>query len=488
MNCLMPRLHTAAWIFPVALACAGLPVRNVGAQQPPPPPVCEDTDAGGPVSWDLAFTPDPGVRVPAASLPKPFVDETGRVHLFYEAQTTQGGRAMYAVSDEGLTFAAGRLQQPADLQYHPFRTRMPNGVWRMYTQDPRNPIELRSNSSGDGVVFTGDAGLRYQVQPDDRGWMGVYDHYVDPRGRVVLLYLGDKTGLNNVRRAVSTDQGWTFTFARGDVLGDSADARTRGASRAFVDQKTTPLHDGRRRLFAMRSGCAIYSFVSSDGDVYDREPGARVTTTAFGDLPIRSLHDPVVVRLQDGRYRMYVAAALQNTTGPDGSVIVSATTSYPSPDPPRTPGPPPSPPPTEPPVPGPPPQTPARGWEELLERAKRATPARFSFAIDHGAEVKPTDDGRSFVVVWYPAGTTEDGRPPMIVTIGGHASWAFDDFAVWYPHLVERGYGLIALQWWFGGGETVADYYLPHEIYRAIAANPRVEERPASQEVRRSGD
>jgi len=298
--------------------------------------------------------------------------------------------------------------------------------------------------------------------------MGVYDHYVDPQGRVILLYLGDKAGLNNVRRAVSTDQGWTFTFARGDVLGDSADARARGAQNAFVDHKTTLLHDGRRRLFAMRRGCAIYSFVSSDGDVYDREPGARVTTTAFGDLPVRSLHDPVVVRLQDGRYRMYVAAALQNATGPEGSVIVSATTSYPPPDPPRTPGPPPSPPPTEPPAPGPPPQAPARGWEELLERAKRATPARYTFAMDRGAEVKPTADGRSFFVVWYPEGTTEDARPPMIVTLGGHASWAFDDFAVWYPHLIERGYGLIALQWWFGGGETVADYYLPHEIYRAL--------------------
>ena len=83
------------------------------------------------------------------------------------------------------------------------------------------------------------------LHPDDKGWMGVYDVYVDQQDRVVLLYLGDKDGLNNVRRAVSTDQGWTFTFQRGDVLGDAADARARGANAAFVDQKSTLLHDGR---------------------------------------------------------------------------------------------------------------------------------------------------------------------------------------------------------------------------------------------------
>ena len=156
----MPVVHSVAQIFVSTLLLTALSARPPEAQQPPQqPPVCEDTDPGGPVSWDLAFTPDPGVRVLGAALPKPYVDEAGRVHLFYE-QAFQGGRQMYAVSDDGLTFANARVQQPSDLRYHPYRVRMPNGVWRMYTHNPQTPGELRSNSSGDGVVFTGDAGAR----------------------------------------------------------------------------------------------------------------------------------------------------------------------------------------------------------------------------------------------------------------------------------------------------------------------------------------
>ena len=173
----------------------------------------------------------------------------------------------------------------------------------------------------------------YDLNPIESAWGLI-------KKRIRKVALGDMRGLNNTRRAVSTDTGWTFTFDRGDVLGDAEDARSKGPQWAFVDQKSTPLHDGRRRIFTMRTGCAIYSFVTSDGDTYVREPGARVTNTSFPSLRIRSLHDPLVVRLADGRYRMYVHAALEGETGGEGLVIVSATTRPPDRDPPQTPGPP----------------------------------------------------------------------------------------------------------------------------------------------------
>jgi hypothetical protein len=271
---------------------------------------------------DLVFTADDGIRVDHAALPKPFVDESGRVHLFYERETPPV-RGMYAISSDGLTFTGNREQAASDLQYHPFRVRMPNGVWRMFSWDPRQLI-MTTRSSGDGAVFSADPGVRYSLHPDDRGWMGIHEEYVDGRGRVVMLYLGDKDGLNNLRRAVSTDNGWTFTFDRGDVLGDSATARQNGPGSAYVDQKSIYLDGAARRLFVMKQGCAIYSFLTTDGDVYALEPGYRVSVRSWPNLSLRSLHDPVVVRLPDGRFRMYVAAALNET--PLHQVILTATT------------------------------------------------------------------------------------------------------------------------------------------------------------------
>lgn len=278
--------------------------------------------------WDLDFVADAGLRVDNASLAKPFVDDQGRVHLFYQSEPSPH-RNMYAASADGLTFEGNRAEQPGDLRYHPFRVRMPNGVWRMYSWSPET-LQVTSRSSGDGVTFSNDFGVRYSLQADDRGWMGIHDEYVDGQGRVVMLYLGDRDGLNNTRRAVSADNGWTFTFDRGDVLGDSAAAAQSGPNAAYVDQKTTHLDGAARRLFAMKQGCAIYSFLTTDGDGYAIEPGWRVSVNSWPELSIRSLHDPLVVRLPDGRFRMYLAAALNGELGVAAhQVIVSATTRTP---------------------------------------------------------------------------------------------------------------------------------------------------------------
>jgi hypothetical protein len=296
------------------------------AQLPSAP--CQLADMANQGLWDLQFVADEGVRVDRAALPKPFVDETGRVHLFYQAGSGPGARNQYAVAADGLTFEPGRDERPEDLAYHPYRVRAANGVWRMFRFDPNG--ELRSRSSGDGIRFGEDSGVRYRLQPDDKGWAGIHDEYVDRHGHIVLLYLADRTGLNNVRRAISTDNGWTFAFDRGNVLGDSDDASRRGPSAAFVDQHTTVLGTGLHRLFAMRQGCAIYSFLEDDDGRYTLEAGARATVNSWPGLAIRSLHDPLVVRLADGRYRMYVCASLVVAPGePIHEVIVSATTAFP---------------------------------------------------------------------------------------------------------------------------------------------------------------
>ncbi len=53
----------------------------------------------------------------------------------------------------------------------------------------------------------------------------------------------------------------------------------------------------------------IYSFTSSDdGYSFTRDPSTRLDRASFTETTLTSLNDPVVVRLPDGRYRMYVAS------------------------------------------------------------------------------------------------------------------------------------------------------------------------------------
>jgi hypothetical protein len=281
-------------------------------------------EPAAPAASDLDFRPDPGVRVDRASLPKPGVDDAGAVYLYYEDQSGERSRELRSVSPDGLTVSEG--VPPPDRALDPRRLRLPGGKWRLYTYDPQ-AAELRSSTSSDGLRFTADLGARYAPQPTDRGTFGVYDHFADRDGGVVLLYVGDMAGQNTVRRAYSPpgDDGWTFRFERDNVLGPG------GGAASYVDQKAIRLPDGRIRLFTMKQG-TVYSFISEDdGRNFRLEPGARLAPDAFPELNLRSLHDPWVVRLADGRYRMYVAGAVQSQPGQPRFAIVSATTPPPQP-------------------------------------------------------------------------------------------------------------------------------------------------------------
>ena len=102
----------------------------------------------------------------------------------------------------------------------------------------------------------------------------------------------------------------------------------------------------------------------------------------------------------------------------------------------------------------------------LYQQAKEESRAeQYQFAIDKGATFHTTPDAKSFYLEWYPEGVSAESKPPMIVTISGHGGWVFAEFYHWQSHAAERGYGIISLQWWFGTGEGVDDYYLPREMY-----------------------
>lgn len=80
-------------------------------------------------------------------------------------------------------------------------------------------------------------------------------------------------------------------------------------------------------------------------------------------------------------------------------------------------------------------------------------------------QLRPTSDGKSFVVQWRSCASPKK----WIVSLHGSRGFATDDMALWSRHLPGREVGLICLQWWKApgrGGDQTSDYLQPQEIYR----------------------
>jgi hypothetical protein len=249
------------------------------------------------------------------------VGEDGLVYLFYNDTSGKKLKDPIASSYEGLIFTEGETSDGS--VRHPYAVELPDETWRKYELTKDNVIT--SESSLDGIVFTKDEGIRYSPSEEDMGTLGTYDIFIDPAGGVVLLYVGDLRGLNNTRRAYSPpgDNGWKFSYERGNVLGDD-DAG--GGSRTYVDIKSVSLPDGRR-LFAMKGGTQIFSFISdTELRSFSLEPGVRLSKSDFTALEVISLHDPMVMKIEDDRYRMYLHLLITDDTGAKRTAIVSATT------------------------------------------------------------------------------------------------------------------------------------------------------------------
>jgi hypothetical protein len=267
------------------------------------------------------LVPDAGLRIDRAGLPFATVNSSsGITYLGY--QDAAGGPVAYKSASDGLTFS-----NPVTLTYNnrsvdSRRTLMPDGTtWRLYEMSQAGV--MTSYISSDGNVFTAETGTRYTAQAADYGKTGVYDIYKATDNALVLVYLGDLMGKNNLRMAKSTDNGVTFTYLKGNVLGDD------NAGGAFVDNKTILLADGRRRMLTMRGG-ELQSFVTSEGYTWSREPGTRIGFRDFATVGVTlySLNDPVAVFDKNSNLKVYVAAstaAFADTPGNTNWAIVSAT-------------------------------------------------------------------------------------------------------------------------------------------------------------------
>ena len=107
--------------------------------------------------------------------------------------------------------------------------------------------------------------------------------------------------------------------------------------------------------------------------------------------------------------------------------------------------------------------------EELLALALESTPDNVAATELAGAQVLPTTDGHSFYVLWLPD-DFDPATSTLIVDLHGHDAFAYDGFAAWQDDAQERGYGVLALQWWFGTGDATEDYYTPEQIYAQVHA------------------
>lgn len=285
---------------------------------------------------DLIFYADPGWRTGfGTGNPMAGISESGQIYLYHHRDHTQPepGNKL-AISYDGLTFS-DFYAKPYTHLYHPKFVLMPDGVTRRtYFPDLRFDGEVVSESFISDGQPVRDSGVRFTATSNDNGTIGIVEVFPDNRGGLVMLYIGDRTGANDIRRAYSPpgDNGLNFTFTNSNVLGD---ANLPRSSDKNVDQFSLLLPDGRRRLFAMsHGGSRINSFITTDhGTTFTPETGIRLTPEVFTEFKVHSLHDPSVVILPDGRHRMYVCARVDyNKSAPDNAsdrynyVIVSATT------------------------------------------------------------------------------------------------------------------------------------------------------------------
>ena len=367
----------------VALACGGSSATQDDTAVAPDEGEQDEggqpTDTGGSsANLPLFFVPDPGIRIEKATNAWAAVaeqeDGSQRVYLWYEDRWEQAsGPADEAVivSEDGLVFERDdafdyekpRFDVPDHVvQNDPRHKRMPedeNGgpVWRMYNATPDG---VKTETSTDSVYFIQDPGFAYAYHNEGEGYdndhekIGYNDVHPTADGRMVFTYIGDMQpgGYNNVRMAISTDNGKSFSWEKGNVLDDAQLVEEGGHQAcAYVDPKPTVLPDGRIWYFLMTQACEppaptvgrstgyIHSFLADDGVNFVHDEGIRLQPSDFDwdtfGFVVYSLNDPTVVRLVDGRYRMYVTASIcesqtPSDCGTDGpgnfrQVLVSAT-------------------------------------------------------------------------------------------------------------------------------------------------------------------
>ncbi len=281
---------------------------------------------------EFSFIADDGIRLENASNSGVKFNSDGAISMLFQSRANESrGRndvATASISSDWLDFTVTDTGvNPAEFR----AIKLADGTCRAYGLDATKSgvlpgsTGLKSKSSKDCITFTDDPGVRYELVESDNGSMGVYDFFLDSKGGVVMMYLGDLKGSNNVRRAYSEDGGWTFVFTDDNPLGD---LNAGGGAKSFVDDKVLVLEDGRVLMVAMQSG-KVYTLVSSDDGVSWTKQSDVLLPAEFSGENLTGLYDPQIIELTDGRFRIYVTGGVGAPAASDADSIqnlYSATT------------------------------------------------------------------------------------------------------------------------------------------------------------------
>lgn len=310
------------------------------------------------ISDGLKFSVEDGIRLDHAAQVfavsrtsegeyRTFEPEYNGIYLTYKNtqkssvdDVTQVNTTNIAYSDDGIAFSEGNqfsINDRPGVQL-PQPDENGNTIYRKFILTSEG---LSSKTSTDGgKTYQSDDEIRYFLQQEDKNSIGYYDSFNNGRGQIILLYIG-AFGFpeENIRLAISEDNGETFQFRDANPLQDSGLSATGYDHR---DPRVTMLADGRLRLFSMVQGVTgapipgtksaglIYSHSSEDGGyTWTKDEGIRLSKDDF-NYDVWSLNDPHVVPIGDGRYRMYVTALIAdddpNNTFGYKEVIISAVT------------------------------------------------------------------------------------------------------------------------------------------------------------------
>lgn len=106
--------------------------------------------------------------------------------------------------------------------------------------------------------------------------------------------------------------------------------------------------------------------------------------------------------------------------------------------------------------------------QALYTEFYNADVTRGQYAVNNGAQAFASADGNTFYLKWMPAGATASATP-LLVSLHGSSSNAFNEFYLWHQRAQAKGVGIIALQWYRGAASVSPnDYFDDPALYTYI--------------------
>lgn len=272
----------------------------------------------------LDFTADSGKRVDNASVPFVLKLSDGQYRLFFNPGPGQDSTT--AISSNGYDFTLEAKDTVKGTGGDTTILKIGN-YYRIFYLDFRKSDEIveysrvKSATSETGLDFSQGVSIVYSGGSTDKNIVSVPDEIILPDGKIRMFYVADFYGKNNIRTAISNDNGASFTFEAGNICGDD---NAGGAPKTYVDPDIIKLSDGTYKLYVMSSkdgDTKIYSFSSTDCQTFTLDSGVRIKPSDFTSPEVTMLFDPEAVLLPDGSLRIFCGA---NVAGSNTPCIVSA--------------------------------------------------------------------------------------------------------------------------------------------------------------------